>query len=232
MELHSAQYSILRTLRHTPSARYTDLRMPTGLESDAFKFHIQRLTALKYVHKLASGQYELTAEGKELANNLSKQHSRTQKQPKLSVAITASRTIDGTTTYLFQQRLRNPYYGFWGSITGPVQWGEQFETTAQREFEKQTGMTAHYTVQGFCRKTDYVTTSDVLLEDKLFVVITATDIQGDITNEWQKGCNAWMTIDELQHQEKYFASTINLIEITQNTRRYGTITGHYTADEY
>src|SRR4051812_36888018 len=107
MELHAFQISILRTLRHTRSARYTDLRIPTNLESDAFKFHLRRLVILQYVHKLDSGQYELTPKGKELANNLSKLLPHIQKQPKLSVAIIAVKYVNQIPTYLFQQRLRN-----------------------------------------------------------------------------------------------------------------------------
>ena len=217
MELHKAQSSILHSLRCTRSARYTELRLPTGLETEAFRFHLNRLVRLGYVRKLEPGGYELTASGKELANSLGRGLAGIQKQPKLSVAVIASRDFDGTTKFLFQQRRRHPYWGFWSTITGPVQWCEPFESAAQREFEVQTGMTAQYNVKGFYRKTDFAAETDKPLEDKLFVVVEATKVSGEITNTWSQGLNAWMTFDEVQSQDKYFASTLELIDMTKVT---------------
>lgn len=232
MEMHPAQVSVLRTLRHVQSARYTDLRLPTGLESDAFKFHLNKLVSAGYAAKLESGEYVLTASGKEFANNLSEELPSIQKQPKLSVAVIATRSFDGVTKYLLQQRRRNPYYDFWGCITGPVQWGEPIEATAQREFEKQTGMTAHYIVRAFYRETDFATETDGLLEDKLFAVVEATGVTGEITNTWQKGFNAWMTLDDLQEQKKYFTSIYDFTEMLENNIHYRSQKGRYVRDEY
>lgn len=232
MELHPAQVSILQTLRHAQSARYTDLQLPTSLESDTFKFHLYRLIKLQYVQKRIPGRYELTAAGKELANNLDQLQSRTQKQPKLSVAIIASRYNAGNAEYLFQQRLRHPFYGFWGTLSGPIQLAESVETTARREFEKQTGMTGHYTVRAFYRKTDYVAETNVLLEDKLFTVVEVSDVRGKITNTWQKGHNAWMTLEELEAQDKYFLSTSAFIRLLKQPMQYVTEMARYNADDY
>lgn len=232
MEIHPAQASILRTLRHAQSARYTDLRLPTNLESDAFKFHLSKLVSARYIRKLDSGKYGLTASGKEFANNLSKKQPSIQKQPKLSVVIIATRKFEGVTKYLIQQRRRNPYYDYWGCITGPVQWGEPIETTARREFEKQTGMTASYTLRAFYRQTDLSDEMGDLLEDKVFAVIEAADVAGDITNAWAKGFNMWMTLDELQKQEKRFASTGVFTEMLENGEYYRSQEDHYALNEY
>jgi len=230
-ELHKAQVSILRTLRHTTAARYTVLRQPTDLESDVFKFHLRKLVRQQYVRKLDSGEYELTSAGKEFANNLSESEQRTQKQPKLSVAIIASREFDGTKKYLCQQRLRSPFYGFWGCLSGPVQWGESFEIAAQREFEKQTGLTATYVVRAFYRSTDY-SEKDILLEDKLFAIVEASDVCGEITNDWQKGFNAWLGLAELKTQEKYFTSTCDFIAMLESGEQFRVRFPHYAQSEY
>jgi len=231
-ELHRAQLSILRTLRHAPAARYSELLRPTGLESDAFKFHLRKLVRQNYVYKSESGAYELTPSGKEFANNLSKTDRAVQKQPKLSVVIVAMRETDGTTEYLFQQRLRNPFYDFWGCLSGPVQWGESFELAARREFEKQTGLTAQYTVRSFYRETDRALETDVLLEDKLYVIVIATDVQGEIANTWQKGFNTWMTLAELQGKAKYFASTSEFIQMLTPGTHHRAREAHYADAEY
>lgn len=231
-ELHRVQFSILYTLRHKTSARYSELQHPTGLESDAFKFHLRVLIQQKYVYKLESGDYALTSVGKEFANNLSKIDRTVQKQPKLSIAIIAIRENAGAMEFLLQQRLRTPFYGFWGCLSGPAQWGESFEETAKREFEKQTGLTASFAVKCFYRKTDYAVGTGSLLEDKLFVVVEATGVCGDITNGWQKGSNAWMTLSDLRSKEKYFVSTCNLIDMLVSGETYQAETADYMLSDY
>ena len=145
---------MLRRLRRGQSARFSELMRPTGLTSDSFKFHLRRLQDYGWLQKMPDGSYSLTPAGKELANNLDEVRRTIQKQPKLSVLIVAERTVDGISQYLLQRRLRQPYYGFWGLLSGPVGWGESLEAAAQRELLKQTGFTACCTVRSFLRVTD------------------------------------------------------------------------------
>jgi DNA-binding HxlR family transcriptional regulator len=41
--MHRFEVSILRTLRWSDTARFSDLMRPTGLSSDVFKFHLRKL---------------------------------------------------------------------------------------------------------------------------------------------------------------------------------------------
>ncbi len=230
--LHKAQASILYTLRHNTAARYTALMQPTGLESDMFKFHLGRLTNLGYVEKQPLGTYVLTASGKEFANNLAKATPTALKQPKISVAIVAMKRREGSTEYLFHRRQRNPFFDFWGFLSGPVQWDESFEETAEREFKKQTGMTAQFEVKAFSRQTDYQDESEAVLEDKIFVIVSATNITGNLQNAAHIGNNQWMTLRELEQQDKFFPATRDFIQIleantTYSSRKYSHPTGRY-----
>ena len=203
------------------------------MDSDVFKFHLRKLVHERYVRKLDAGAYALTPSGKEFANNLSKHNRAVQKQPKLSMAIVASQVSDGVVQYLFQQRLRHPFYGFWGTPSGPVAWGESIKTAAQREFEKQTGLTAtRYVTKGFYRKMDYFEETKELLEDKLFAVVEAAGVQGEIANGWQKGLNTWMTLKELGAQPKYFPSTSEFIDMLGSGEGYRAGAAYYTSSEY
>lgn len=210
-ELHKVHVGILHALRRTESARFSTLMSPSGLKSDAFKFYLRKLIDLGYVIKNTDGSYQLTASGKEFANNLDEQRRTPQRQPKLSVLIIATKLINGERHILLQRRLRNPFYGFWSLIGGPVQWGDDFTATAARELKKQTGLTANFKVRSFYRKRDYQLGTSHLLEDKLFVVIEATHITGDIQNTWSGGFSQWMTPAQLREQAKYFDSTAEII---------------------
>ncbi len=84
IDVHSAQVSIMRELLFHPSAGFAELQKPTGLDSDHFKFHINRLVELGYVEK-QDGKYALSIKGKEYANRLDTEKHEVEKQPKISV---------------------------------------------------------------------------------------------------------------------------------------------------
>ena len=231
-QLHKAQASILYTLRHNTAARYTVLMQPTGLESDMFKFHLARLISQGYIEKQPFGTYSLTTRGKEFANNLDSIASAVLRQPKVSVAIVAARQRDDETEYLLHQRRRNPYYGYWGLLTGPVKWSKSFESTAEHEFNKQTGLDAAFEVKAFSRQTDHQDASDTVLEDKVFVIISATHVSGDLKESTHIGNNQWMSLAKLEQQEKFFPATRDFIETLEANRSYLSQDNNYAADRY
>lgn len=213
-QLHKTQVSILHSLRYAEAERFNALMHPTGHTSDTFKFHLQKLIKLGFVVKLESGiGYQLTASGKEFANILDESKRTPKKQPKLSVLIVASRRAEyGELEYLLQKRSRNPHYGFWGEITDAVHWGESFEKTASRVLLRQTGLIAGFTVRSMRRIRDFSANTEELLEDKLFVVVETITISGELSNNYTGGTNAWMTLASLLKQDKYFASTPEIIQ--------------------
>lgn len=194
---------------------------PTGHTSDTFKFHLRKLVKLGYVAKQDDGAYALTPRGKEYANGLNTQLRTTQKQPKLSVLIVATKkTGRDEAQYLVQKRQRNPFFGYWGEIHGRAEWGETFEETASRQLKRQAGLDATFTVKGFRRIRDYDGVSNEMLEDKVFVIVEAANINGVLSNRYDGGENAWMTIDELKAQDKVFASTLSVIQSHGDTDFY------------
>jgi ADP-ribose pyrophosphatase YjhB (NUDIX family) len=191
----------------------------TDHTSDTFKFHVRKLVKLGYVIKLEDGRYELTAMGKEYANSLDEQIRAPEKQPKISILTIVSRaTADGQTQYLLQQRLRNPFYGYWSEIHGRATWGEPFEETAGRQLKRQTGLKATLTMHGFRRIRDY--DDSTLLEDKLFVILKATSVAGELSNTYAGGTNAWLTLDQLRTKEKVFATTLAILEEQDSSEFY------------
>ena len=231
--LHRAQLSILTALRHTDAARFSDLMQPTGLTSDTFKFHIRKLVHAGIVEKIDTGEYRLTLRGKEIAN-ITNQETRTiRRQPKLSVLLVISRTsVDGQTEYLVQQRLRNPFYGYWGFPTGPINWGETPEQTALHECEKQIGISTSFSVRAFYREQDYNSETSEILEDKLFTVLTGKLGGNDVFISWKGGRNEWMTAEQLQNQERYFSSCLEVLTMLRSGQMYALRSEHHAPSEY
>jgi ADP-ribose pyrophosphatase YjhB (NUDIX family)/predicted transcriptional regulator len=231
--LHKAQLSILTALRHTNAARFSDLMQPTGLTSDTFKFHIRKLAHAGIIEKIATGEYRLTAHGKAIAN-ITNQETRTiRRQPKLSVLLVVTRQgADGQTEYVVQRRLRNPFYGYWGFPSGPINWGEMPEQAAHTELKKQTGISADFTVSGFYREQDISDDPAKPLEDKLFTVLTSVVRDSDDFTHWIGGHNEWMTARQLQKQEHFFGSCLEVLAMLDHGQMYSAQTVKLADDEY
>jgi ADP-ribose pyrophosphatase YjhB (NUDIX family)/predicted transcriptional regulator len=232
LQLHPIEVSILTSLRRSDGKRYSDLLHAASAENDLFKSHLRKLVDTGSVEKVTPGHYRLTSAGKEFANNLDRKTRSSQKQPKLSLFLVVSRKTKDTTEYLFQERLRNPYYGYWGNISGPAKWGQQFEDTARAELQKQTGLTAEFAVNSFFRATDYDAASDELLEDKLFIVMTAQEPKGKLSNEWSGGYNAWMTLDTFDKQRKRFQDTSEVLKAVRAGETYTARAREYNPRDY
>jgi predicted transcriptional regulator len=119
VNIHEAQTAILRELLFKPDASYSELRKKTGLESDHFKFHLRRLVEIDLTAKNASGRYCLTPKGKEYANKIDTDRGVIERQPKSAVIIVLQNEQGNV---LVQQRLKQPFYGFWGYPGGKIRW--------------------------------------------------------------------------------------------------------------
>jgi predicted transcriptional regulator len=232
-QLHKAQYIILRDLRYAKHARYNQLLKPTGLESDVFKFHVRSLLKSGYIRRTDEGTYHLTLKGKEYANNLDKTQRSVQKQPKVSLIIIAMKSDpEDNIQFLCQQRKRMPFMNYWGLISGPVKWGESFEDAAARELYKQTALRANFQVKSFCRNIDYSKQTNDLLEDKLFVILHATNIMGSLNNSWAGGDMAWLTATQLHEKKHIFNITFKIIFDIANPAAYYTNSKFYNEFDY
>jgi len=213
INIHQAQTNILRELLFQPQAGFSELQQPTGLTSDHFNFHISRLVELGLVEKVSRGQYRLTHKGKEYANRLDTDNNTVERQPKIAVIFALSRQHNGKTEYVFQERLKNPYFGFWGLPTGKIRWGETIMAAAEREALEETGLTADFRIAGVYHEHVVQAESNQLLEDKVFFVAEGTNVNGQLMTEFEGGRNQWMTFDEAFAKDKKFDSFKMEIEI-------------------
>ncbi|MDF2461608.1 MAG: putative hydrolase [Candidatus Saccharibacteria bacterium] len=191
--IHEAQTSILRELLFLPAAGFAELQKPTGLTSDHFNFHISRLVELGLVERKERGRYRLTPKGKEYANRLDTDNNTVERQPKSAVMLGIERWHDGETQYLFQERLKQPYFGFWGIPTGKIRWGETILECAARELMEETGLQAQLRIAGVYHEHVYQQETGELLEDKIFFVVHCTNARGSLVEEFEGGRNAWVT---------------------------------------
>ena len=206
INIHSAQTSILRELLFHPQANYAALQKPTGLTSDHFNFHISRLVELGLVKKTARGMYSLTIQGKEYANRLDTDNNTVERQPKTAVLLAIERDVGGKRQWVFQQRLKNPYFGFWGLPSGKIRWGETVVQAAERESLEETGLSADWRVAGVYHEIVVQKETGEMLEDKIFFVVHGTNPKGDLQEDFEGGHNEWLVRERANVQEKIFDS--------------------------
>ncbi len=205
--IHDAQTRILRELLFHPEAGYTELQKPTGLSSDHFNFHIKRLGELGLVEKVGRGRYHLSARGKEYANKLDTDNNTIERQPKVAVLLAVTRISgDGQVQYLCQERLKQPYFGYWGFPSGKMRWGETILQTAARELKEETNLEADHDYLGIYHEHAYQAESGELLEDKLFFVVQCRDVRDKLLEQFEGGRNVWLTAAEIQAQPKKYTS--------------------------
>ncbi|CAN5129530.1 hypothetical protein BH11PAT4_BH11PAT4_1140 [soil metagenome] len=196
--LHTAQTSILRELLFKPAASFSQLQKSTGLSSDHFSFHITKLVSLNFVEKTEGKTYALTSAGKEFANKLDTDQNTIERQPKVAVILAIHRETNGQHEFIFQERLKHPYFGYWGFPTGKVRWGETILQTAARELKEETGLEANLTFKGVYHEHSFQEETGELLEDKLFFVVAGSEATGELTEVFEGGRNAWMTTQEMK----------------------------------
>ena len=199
--MHPAQVAILHVLLFSPSASFSELQRKSKLSSDHFNFHIKQMILQELIHKSADGQYGLTIAGKEYANRFDTDERVIERQPKVAVLL-AIETQDGKV--LCQERLKQPFYGFWGRPTGKIRFGETIMEAAARELMEETGLIADLQCVGVLHKMDYTQDGQELLEDKIFFVIKGVNPRGDFREQFEGGRNAWLTRNEIAKLDNAF----------------------------
>ncbi len=155
---------------------------------------------------MSKGRYSLSIKGKEYANKLDTDDNTIERQPKVSLLVTGwrSRETTGEIEFLVQERLKNPYFGYLARIGGKMRWGETVLEGAARELLEETGLTADLEYLGIYHKMDYAEETGEMLEDKIFLVVTAQNFNGEFIVDFEGGRNHWMTVAEIKQHGKGF----------------------------
>ena len=212
LEIHPAQAFILRELLFKREARFAELNI-LKLSTDHFTFHIKSLVDAGLIEKTEKG-YRLTTVGKEFANRFDTDPKNVaiEKQAKIGVLVCGIKKEGKALKYLVQQRLKEPYFGYFGFITGKVKKGETLFGGAEREFEEETGLKGRFTLLGVKHKMDYSKEKE-LLEDKFFFVFRVDGVKGVLVKEFEGGKNIWLSEEEIAKLPNQFDGVAEAIEM-------------------
>lgn len=214
-DLHKAQASILKELLFNNGTNFTALNK-LDLDTYHFNFHLKRLIASGYVEK-TNKKYSLTQAGKTFASKLDIFSLKMERQGTASVAIAAKKKVHGQDYYLVQQRLKEPFYGYYGFINGKIHFGETSLQTANREFKEETGLTGTPKILCVYHKIRGPKPTEIKL-DNFFFVYVIKNPKG-ILKDTIEGKNNWVTLTELKQLKKFpgFASLLKIVETEKYT---------------
>lgn len=196
-KLHYYQAELVKKLAYGKGLRFNGLLIE-GLGSEHMNYHLKKLLELGLVSKNQTA-YFLTDTGKDYFNLLDEKTDMVEKQPKISVIVHAKRkNKKGKVEHLLMKRLRQPYYGKVGHLTGKVKFGETLAEAANRELYEETGLRAkNFLLERVHRKIRQ-NIEGIVVQDILFYTFLATNISGSLIERTPFQQNFWITHREFK----------------------------------
>jgi ADP-ribose pyrophosphatase YjhB (NUDIX family) len=230
MKLHYYQKDLLKKLTLSEKPLKFNQLLLKGLTSEHMNYHLKQLLSLKLVKKV-DNKYQLTNKGKDYTDSLEDDIKTEEKQPKTSIiAMIVRINKEGEEEHLVCKRLRHPYYGKVGRITGKVKFGEKLEDTVKREIYEETGLKANdIRLVEIYRKVRKDKNEDTV-QDVFFYICEATNLKGELITKSEYQENFWLTkkeydkrddfYDDFKWGKKYDRETLNFKESIKQAKGY------------
>ncbi len=223
MELHLHQLEILKKLMYNPKLNFSNLQID-NLTSKHFNYHLKVLVENELVQKCEGG-YQLTLKGKQFVAKVDEADMNIEQQPKVNVGVLIERiNKKGEKEFLVSKRLKHPYYGKVGGLTGKIRFGEQAEDTARREVFEETGMTGDFQLAGISRKMAYqVETKEniskrVFIQDQVMFLFRVTNPVGKLKEKIADQENFWQSYDQILKRDDLFDTFLEYLKFSYTNK--------------
>lgn len=193
---HQIRKAIIQKLIHNQRVHYNELWDKNG-DSSKFAYHLKQLEEEGIVGKYEDG-YGLTTEGRKLSAFIEGETGGKAELPTPIVVILARKEDK----LLYQQRLKEPFYGYWGPISGKINFGWNPRDCAIRDLKEETNLDAQdMTFRAIQSIKTYE--SEKLLHHHLLYVFETTKFTGELKTELHKGLNKFMTLAEARQTKRF-----------------------------
>ena len=209
-DFHFLQRDVLKKLSLKPKLHFKDL-LNDKVESEHMNYHIKKLVDMGYVNK-DGFNYSLTIEGKKFVDLVDSESNKVEKMPKVAVIIFVLRKNKGVVEQLSCKRLKQPFYGKIGRLTGKVKFGETIETTAKRELREETGLVAkNVRIFKIYRKMSKNKLGD-FVQDAVFFLCALDGISGTFIEKTEFQENLWIRRSDLNRSDLDFFNDYDFFE--------------------
>lgn len=193
---HEAQRKIILKLIHNPSLSFNELWGKEG-ESNKFAYHLNKLEEEGLVIKQET-TYTLTEEGKKLSAFIEGDTGTKAEFPTLTIVL----IIKKDEKYLCQKRLKEPFYGYWGFVSGKINFGQNIEECAHRDLYEETGLETKEWKLKAIEQTKTFEESKLLFHHYMFILET-NNPKGQLKIKTHKAEHVWLTLDEYKNKERF-----------------------------
>lgn len=212
------QMNILRELMFHKNMSYTTLSEACK-DHDLFNYHLKELISKEYILKDQKG-YSLTDKGKEITDFM-EEDTKIQDRFKTSIFIWPIRNKK----VLLHKRLKHPYYGYVGSISGKMKIGEKIDETITRELKDEINIEPISIELLGVKRAIFVNKKKKVTTDGIYLVYLISDFKGKIKLNGIEGDYFWEDIDKVLDYDKMFKKGISydidwIKEYVSNSNRY------------
>jgi len=192
---HKIERDIILKLIHTPQSSFNELWAKDG-ESNTFAYHLNKLVEQGLVAK--DDKYTLTSEGRKLSAFIEGDSGEKAAFPTTTVVISVTRD-DGK--ILAQRRLKEPFYGYWGFVSGKINFGWNAEECAKRDLTEETGLVAKSVrLMGIEQLKTFE--GEELLHHHIIFAVAIKGVEGELRESSHKAEHKWMTREEYEKNRK------------------------------
>lgn len=194
---HELERKIILKLIHAPTAAFNELWGKEG-ESNTFAYHLGKLEGKGLVAKNKDGLYQLTEEGRKLSGFI---EGDTGKRAEFPVFCHVLLVQDGD-KWLSQRRLKEPFFGYWGFVSGKINFGQNLFECATRDLMEEAGLTAtNWTLKAIEQVKTYE--DGKLLHHHYLFHVHTDKFSGALKEKTHKAEHAWLTHDEFDTKQSF-----------------------------
>jgi ADP-ribose pyrophosphatase YjhB (NUDIX family) len=181
---------VIKELMHNPGRSFNQLWDKRG-ESNTFAYQLKQLESINLIEKKGDGMYYLSQEGKELALFVDGSTGKKQKRPLVSLLLVVFQE-DGS--ILLHERLKEPFFGYFGFPGAKVDFGEQILQCAKRELMEETNLEADLEEVGLLNYITYEN-KNIAFHHTQFV-IKCINPKGILKEKDREGNFCWVSKEE------------------------------------
>jgi len=152
----------------------------------------------KLVEKNNSGKYQLTEEGKKLSAFIEGDTGTRAEFPTLSIVL----LVKNGEKWLCQKRLKEPFYGYWGFVSGKINFGQNLFECATRDLLEEAGLHATNWKMKALEQVKTYQDGKLLYHHYLFHLYTENST-GTLKTKTHKAEHEWITLDEYKKRETF-----------------------------
>ncbi|MBN1618123.1 NUDIX domain-containing protein [Candidatus Dojkabacteria bacterium] len=206
-EISKMQIEIMRKMMFSGELLYSKIHEVTE-NHDLFNYHLRELVKNGYLEKNQKS-YSLTKKGKQFVSNM-EEDGTLQQQFKVGMFITLVREKRGKYQMLLFKRLKHPHFGYIGSVTGKLKWGQSIEDNAIREVKEELNIDVS--------KVKIVGVDREIFRDKdmnpvgdgVFFDVVIEEWSGTISEKSVEGEYFWYDIDKILELDRIFSKGFEL----------------------